>query len=439
VYAIAYSAGKVYVGGTFTNVAGNDKADFLVVYDGTGWQPFCNSTTSGSAINGNVNALQIIGNTLWVGGSFQNGAGLATADYLLGCDLTTGAARSTVANDGDVSGSVYALTADSNGVLYAGGGFINLAGIPEADHVAAYNGSSWSAMGTGPNGRAVDDFVRSLTANGTTVYVGTDAVDVAGIAQADHVARWNGSAWSAVGTNSAGSDGWFPASTSIYALAPYGSILFAAGSFQNANGIATADDIAYFDGSVWRPLGSDGAGNGPVNAQPNALALANGMVIVAGSFTAAGGDTLARSIAARPLRIPDARIGGAAAGPFGGNDVYNATGVGEVRSVTVARGKSTTAYVSIQNDGIVPAQFRVHGSGTATGYAPSWYSGASNITASARAGSYLTALIAPGAAVTLRLVVNVSKTSASAGVFYTTVSSTPGTPTDTVRVKITAH
>ena len=35
VFAIAYSAGKVYVGGTFTNVAGNDNADFLAVYDGS--------------------------------------------------------------------------------------------------------------------------------------------------------------------------------------------------------------------------------------------------------------------------------------------------------------------------------------------------------------------------------------------------------------------
>ena len=52
--------------------------------------------------------------------------------------------------------------------------------------------------------------VRSLAAHGTDVYVGTDALDVGGIPQADHVAKWNGSSWSALGSK--GSDGWFPSS-----------------------------------------------------------------------------------------------------------------------------------------------------------------------------------------------------------------------------------
>jgi hypothetical protein len=437
VFAIAYSAGKVYAGGTFTDVAGNPNADFLAVYDGSTWQPFCTSTVPGSAITGNVNALQIIGNTLWVGGSFQNGAGLATADYIVGCDLNTGAARSTVSQDGDFSGSVYALTADANGVLYAGGGFTNVAGIPEADNVAAYDGS-WHAMGTGPNGRAVNDFVRGLTASGTTVYVGTDAVNVAGIANADHVARWDGSSWSAVGANSAGTDGWFPTSTSIYALAPYGSILVAAGSFQNANGDARADNIAYFDGTLWRPLGSDGAGNGPFVGQATALGLFAGMVNVAGSFTSAGGDTLARGLAVHSLRLPDASIGGGSAGPFAGNDVYSTTGVGEVRSVTVARGGSSSAYVKIQNDGIVPAAFTVRGSGTATGYTARWYR-TSEITSAVKAGTYSTGTLAPGATITLRMVVTLAKSTAASAVYYTTVRSQAGTPSDTVRVALRAR
>ncbi len=89
---------------------------------------------------------------------------------------------------------------DANGTLYAGGQFINMAGIPAADHVAAFNGT-WHAMGSGPStgGGAVDDYVRSLASSGNDVYIGTDSLNVAGIAQADHVAKWNGSAWSALG------------------------------------------------------------------------------------------------------------------------------------------------------------------------------------------------------------------------------------------------
>jgi hypothetical protein len=301
VFAIAYANGKIYAGGSFTNAGGNANADFLAVWDGQTWAPFCNPAAGGPAFTGNVKALQVIGSTLYVGGEFQDAAGLASADYLVACELATGAASSTVADPAHpFSGSVYALTADGNGVLYAGGGFTNLENIPEADNVAYSTGNGWLPMGSGAGGCqcAVNTFVRSLTAVGTDVYVGTDAHDVAGIAQADNVVRWDGTAWSAVGSGTGGANGWFPASTSINALTAASSHIFAAGSFQNANGDPRADHIAFFDGTDWHPLGSDGAGNGPLNAQGLALAAFGARTIyAAGSFTSAGGDSQARSIA----------------------------------------------------------------------------------------------------------------------------------------------
>jgi hypothetical protein len=299
--AIAYRNGKVYAGGVFTNAGGNPNADFLAVWDGTRWGTVCNA--SGSAITGTVLALQIVGSTLYVGGAFQNGAGIPSADYLLACDLDTGAARSTVATDGDFSGAVYALTADSRGVLYAGGGFSNLDRIAAADDVAYLDGAGWHAMGsgTGPSGGAVDSFVRSLGARGTDVFVGTDSVNVAGIPQADHVARWNGSAWSALGSGPSGTDGWFPASAFIYAITTTPSRVVVAGSFQNAGGDARADGIASFDGTSWSSVGSNGAGDGPLNATTNALAVFAGRLYAGGNFSNAGGDPLARSVASYSL------------------------------------------------------------------------------------------------------------------------------------------
>jgi Ca2+-binding RTX toxin-like protein len=301
VQAIAYYGGKLYVGGSFTDAGGNANADFLAVWGGASWQPFCNASGPGPAFGGNVDALQVIGSTLYVGGSFQDGAGIASADYLLACDLTTGASRSTVTSDGDINGSIFALTSDSGGRLYAGGQFFNLAGIAAADHVASYDGS-WHAMGTGPGpgGGAVDDRVRSIASYGSDVYIGTDSMDVAGIAQADHVARWDGSAWHAVGANAAGTDGWLPASAFIYALAASGSRLDVAGSFQDADGHATADNVAEFDGTTWKPLGSDGAGNGPFTGNGVALAFFHDQLVAGGSFTSAGGDTQASYVARYP-------------------------------------------------------------------------------------------------------------------------------------------
>jgi hypothetical protein len=147
--------------------------------------------------------------------------------------------------------------------------------------------------------------VRALTAAGTDIYVGTDVKDVAGIAQADNVARWNGTAWSALGSGASGTDGWFASSTFIHALASSGSLIFAAGSFQDAAGDPTADAIAAFDGSAWHAVGSNGAGDGPLNPQVNALAIFPSSdprrLYASGSFTSAGGDTLARGVAAFSL------------------------------------------------------------------------------------------------------------------------------------------
>ncbi len=304
VHAIASANGKVYAGGTFTDAGGNTDADFLAVWNGTNWAPFCKPEP---AFGGNVLALQIIGSTLWVGGTFQNGAGDPTADYLLACDLNTGVSTSPFNADGDGSGAMYALTADSNGNLYGAGTFINLDGIAAADYVAYRDtAGGWNAMGSGPGPAfgAVTGITRSLTANGTDVYLGTDAKDVAGIPQADNVAKWNGTAWSAMSSNTGGGDGWFPASTFIYGLTTSGSNVFATGSFQNANGDPLADNIARFDGSGWGPVGSDGAGNGPWIGNGLALAVFDQRLYAGGSFTSAGGDNQASGAAFFPLSQP---------------------------------------------------------------------------------------------------------------------------------------
>ena len=302
VSAIAVSPGKVYAGGTFTNAGGDANADFLAVWDGVSWEPFC--IAPGQPLGGNVTSLQIIGQTLYVGGEFQNGAGIASADYLLACDLASGAPSTTVALS-PFSGSVYALAADSNGTLYAGGGFTNLENIDAADNVAYLPaGGTWKPMGTGAagcGGCAVNSFVRGLTTVGTDAYIGTDAINVAGIAQADHVAKWDGSAWTALGADSGGGNGWFPTTGSINALVGTGSYLFATGTFLDANGDARADNIAFFDGTAWHPVGSDGAGNGPWIGNGTALALVDRQLYAAGNFTSAGGDPQAHSAASFAL------------------------------------------------------------------------------------------------------------------------------------------
>ncbi|MGA1701651.1 MAG: hypothetical protein ACO4BY_11045 [Candidatus Nanopelagicales bacterium] len=49
-----------------------------------------------------------------------------------------------------MNNTVYALVTDSAGNLYAGGSFTTAGGAP-ANRVAKWNGTSWSALGTGMN------------------------------------------------------------------------------------------------------------------------------------------------------------------------------------------------------------------------------------------------------------------------------------------------
>jgi hypothetical protein len=163
-----------------------------------------------------------------------------------------------------------------------------------------------------------------------------------------------------------------------------------------------------------------------------------GKLYAAGNFTTAGGDNRSRSLAAYALRQPDASIGGHAAGPFTGNGVYSSTGAGESRMATIARGKSRTFYAKIQNDGLVPASFTITGAGGANGIATSYHRGASNITASVRAGTYSTGLIPARSAVLLKMVVTVANSSAMSATFVVSARSQTGTTPDGVRAIVHA-
>jgi hypothetical protein len=231
-----------------------------------------------------------------------------------------------------------------------------------------------------------------------------------------------------------------------------GAPLVAAGSFQNANGTATADGIAYFDGAQWRPVGSDGAGNGPFGAaHPTAVGITQGKVYVGGNMTSAGGDTLAKYLAAYALRQPDVGISptsnagpveGYVNGPFRGSNVYSSTGSGETRVVTVVRGETTRCYIRVQNDGLVPASFKIKGTGGASGITAHYYRDgmylAYNLTSDVLDGTYATQTIDPGDAVLLRLEVKVANSSANKAVIRTTARSQTGTTPDAVRLVVKA-
>ena len=443
VHAIAVDGPNIYVGGTFTNAGGDPRADYLAVWDGTQWASICTALPhTEPAVAAMVDALEIIGSDLYVGGLFQNAAGMPSADYLVSCDLTSGLPSTTVPDDGDISGPIYTMDSDTNGNLYVGGGFSNLNQDPEMDNVAYLDTlGGWHELGSGgpPADSAVTGFVRSLTTDGTDVYVSTDANNIAGIPEADHVAKWNGSSWSAMGSNTAGGNGWFSTLTYLYGMTTSGSLVFVTGSFQDANGNPRADNVAYFDGTDWHNLGSNGAGNGPWTGEGKSLTMWRGQLYAGGNFGPAGGDPLASRLASFALLRPDALIALTASGPFAGNGVYSATGKGESKTRTVRRGQSGTFFIRIQNDGLSTDAFKVHGTGSARGFSVKYFSGPMDATGAVRAGTLSTGPLAPGDHVTLKMVVKVANSSANIGSFLTKAKSGPNTENDAVKTVVKAN
>src|SRR5207247_3644318 len=83
---------------------------------------------------------------------------------------------------------VNAAVVDSSGNLYIGGNF-TIVGDVLANYIAKWDGSRWSALGSG-----MDCLVLALAVSGSELY-GGGAFTTAGGSAANHIAKWNGSSW----------------------------------------------------------------------------------------------------------------------------------------------------------------------------------------------------------------------------------------------------
>ena len=146
-----------------------------------------------------------------------------------------------------------------------------MAGGNPASCIAEWNGTSWSAVGTGMNGGSG---VYTLTVyNGNLIAGGT--FTTAGGNPANRVAEWNGTTWSALGSG---------INNSVRVLDSSNGNLYAGGSFDSAGG-NSANHIAEWNGTSWSALGM--GVNKDVNF--NSLAAYNGDLYAGGSFDSAGG------------------------------------------------------------------------------------------------------------------------------------------------------
>ncbi|MFN5956574.1 MAG: hypothetical protein ACK462_01375, partial [Planctomyces sp.] len=163
------------------------------------WQPFDPTTATFPGVNGIVNAT-----TMWdpdgpgpqtpklvVGGVFTFAVNVLANNIAL-YDPATGAwsALGSGMSNGASSAFVYALTTLPGGDLIAGGRFTTAGGVT-VNSIARWNGSAWSALGTGMN-----NIVWSLTTLPSGDLIAGGTFTTAGGVPANYIALWNGSAWS---------------------------------------------------------------------------------------------------------------------------------------------------------------------------------------------------------------------------------------------------
>jgi len=302
---------NLYIGGGFSDVSSIPQADYVAMWDGSAWHALGNDGNGGSVVKSTVEALAVIGTTLYVGGGFsdltQNGNQLHASSYLAQYDTVTGL-WSRVSDDGgsgcatninpcypSLNSTVTDLYA-SGTLLYASGYFTNVNDggtvLAEANHLALWNTgtSHWLALGNqGAGVGALDsnEYVYDMVVMGGNLVVGGYFQNMGGAATADAVAVWNGTSWSGLGDNGSG-DGAFDSQYDyVYAVADYGGDLVVGGNFNGVNNGSTnltdTYNLAVWNGS-WAGFGTDGV-NATVNGVVTDIAVSGTELVIVGGFS----------------------------------------------------------------------------------------------------------------------------------------------------------
>ncbi len=209
VNAITSIGNEIYAAGSFS-FAGTTPLHYVGRWNGSNWFPL------DTGLNATASALAVIGNNLYVGGSFYKtyaGMDLKRIGMWNGHwnQLGTGIPNGWV-NSLAVSGSD----------LYVAGSFSLPVSNGVAHNIAKWDGSSWSIVGS-PQTPGLNDEITSLTVSGGTVYAGGYFTAThGGTVTLNRIAKWDGTNWQSIGSG-------FNAPVKSLCIA--GNYLYAGGDF----------------------------------------------------------------------------------------------------------------------------------------------------------------------------------------------------------------
>lgn len=228
---------QFFAGGSFTSADGNPVSN-LAVWAGTTWEDV------GGGTDGPIKALCLHGTKVAVGGSFTIagtmgiGRGVAMWDPANELWQALGASGTPGIADGEVR----CFHRVASNALVVGGHFSSVDGVAGTANIASWNGTSWSALGSGLNG----DVNSMAPSTGAMFFVGGDFT-ASGSASLNRIARLQGSAWSSLGSGVSGTG----AVVNTIAMIPSGEVI-SCGSFSTAGGSAAPSLARWSDtGKPW--------------------------------------------------------------------------------------------------------------------------------------------------------------------------------------------
>ena len=268
--ALAVVGNIVYAGGFFSTIGGQSRRSVAAIDATTGlatsWDPNPGDDNA-PYIYAYINALAVIGTTVYVGGEF-NSIGGQRRNYIAALNATTGLASS---QDPNASAVVHALAVSGN-TVFVGGQFLSIGGQPRSK-LAALNATTGLANAWDPR---ANDQVNALAVSGTTVIAGGLFTSVGGQAR-NNIAALDASTG-------------VPAAWDADANAPVNAVtidegsVYVGGEFTSIGGqkrnMLAALDFATGLATPWDPS---------VNAPVLALAVNGGTVYAGGGFTIMGG------------------------------------------------------------------------------------------------------------------------------------------------------
>lgn len=233
IYTMAIQGNTVYIGGAFTTVNGSNRKNLAAFNLSTGvllsWAPVVNGTTA-TFDNTIVRSMKIKDNLLYIGGTFLNVNG-SPRPNLAAIDVTSGTlnAWNPIAGDGKTT-SQYVNTLDISGnTVYIGGMFNQINGTART-HLAAADATTGTLTAWAPEVNGA--FISKLIATGNTVYVlGDFPKSIGGAYRPYGIAALDATSGLATAWNPAFGNG------SVNDIAVNNRDLYVAGYFDEAAGV----------------------------------------------------------------------------------------------------------------------------------------------------------------------------------------------------------